>query len=358
MCVVSSVLFVVHLSIDLRVPTHSAPYAVEEQIIADTNLTDLLFPTAGCNGVLLLSWCLLQLISIYALVALPWMLVSKEKDKGGFDAVTFVSVIALIGWALTMHIVFIIINSTMVWLLRMNLPEQKAVVIAASQKTLPFSVTVIGFLPEDAGSEGLMVIACIVAHLSQIVLDSILISYTVKEKPAGADSITDEAVFEEGVVLKGRFMDTEVRLFCAPDASVVDIMTVVGSDAVWYNGVALETKTLISSLDKAGGLEIIESVVINGVKGRGGDASKVRVEKTAWDEALPVSPAQKKHQATKEQDAQAASRRISDVIGNDGRLSDVADDYLEVDSDNRSRPSQTAKKTSDPDARRSHNIVI
>ena len=56
----------------------------------------------------------------------------------------------------------------------MTLPPQQnttltaislAIRLAASQKTLPFSVTVIGFLPEEAGTQGLMVIACIVAHL-------------------------------------------------------------------------------------------------------------------------------------------------------------------------------------------------
>ena len=38
------------------------------------------------------------------------------------------------------------------------------------------ALSVLGFLPEDAGDNGLMSVACIVAHLAQIVIDSAVLS--------------------------------------------------------------------------------------------------------------------------------------------------------------------------------------
>lgn len=45
----------------------------------------------------------------------------------------------------------------------------------SSQKTLPVSVVVIGFLG-DLGEEGLMTIPCIVAHMSQLFVDAYIAS--------------------------------------------------------------------------------------------------------------------------------------------------------------------------------------
>ena len=44
---------------------------------------------------------MLKVISVYALVALPWMKASKAADENKFDGMTFESIAATIGWALT-----------------------------------------------------------------------------------------------------------------------------------------------------------------------------------------------------------------------------------------------------------------
>ena len=127
----------------------------------------------------------LKVVSIYALVALPWILTSRARDDGKFDQVTAESVFALLAWAIAMHMIFLVMNFSVSYgMSKANLldwPELKAVVILASQKTLPVSIAVISVLPDSVGDEGLMSIACILAHLSQIVLDSFIIGAWVKE---------------------------------------------------------------------------------------------------------------------------------------------------------------------------------
>lgn len=137
----------------------------------------------------------LKLVSIYALVALPWILTSRARDDGKFDDVTAASVFALMGWALTMHIIFLVMNYSSTFVMfRADLlgwPELKAVVILASQKTLPVSIAVISALPDSVGDKGLMAIACILAHLSQIVLDAFIIGAWVKEAKQPQPEATD-----------------------------------------------------------------------------------------------------------------------------------------------------------------------
>lgn len=75
-----------------------------------------------------------------------------------------------------MQKVFRVLNYVVVtYVLQLALPERKAVVISASQKTLPIAITVLGFLPPAVGEEGVMAIACIIAQLTQILVDSVLI---------------------------------------------------------------------------------------------------------------------------------------------------------------------------------------
>lgn len=61
------------------------------------------------------------------------------------------------------------------YILKLKRREFKAVVLMSSQKTLPVSVVVIGFL-EAVGEEGLMTIPCIVGHMSQLFIDAYIAS--------------------------------------------------------------------------------------------------------------------------------------------------------------------------------------
>lgn len=61
------------------------------------------------------------------------------------------------------------------YVLKLKRREFKAVVLMTSQKTLPVSVVVIGFL-DAVGEEGLMTIPCIVGHMSQLFIDAYISS--------------------------------------------------------------------------------------------------------------------------------------------------------------------------------------
>eukprot|EP00039_Didymoeca_costata_P006648 m.92099 g.92099 ORF g.92099 m.92099 type:complete len:406 (-) comp13337_c0_seq2:909-2126(-) len=119
----------------------------------------------------------LKVVSMVSLAFVPWMNTSVAMDNGNFDSVTAGSVFSLIGLGMLLHVIFLFMNSIATTLLRISRPEQAAVVIVSSQKTLPVSLTVIGFLPESAGDHGLMGVACIVAHLTQIIVDSVIIGF-------------------------------------------------------------------------------------------------------------------------------------------------------------------------------------
>ncbi|KAL6125505.1 hypothetical protein ACLB2K_073562 [Fragaria x ananassa] len=52
-----------------------------------------------------------------------------------------------------------------------------AVLLVASQKTLPVMVAVVEQLGDALGESGLLVLPCVAAHLNQIILDSILVNH-------------------------------------------------------------------------------------------------------------------------------------------------------------------------------------
>lgn len=75
----------------------------------------------------------------------------------------------------------------------------------ASQKTLPVSVVVIGFL-DDLGEEGLMTIPCIVAHMSQLFIDAYIASRwanDVEPVVTGAGEVTANGGVETVAVAGG-----------------------------------------------------------------------------------------------------------------------------------------------------------
>lgn len=69
------------------------------------------------------------------------------------------------------------------FLLKLERREFKAVVLMASQKTLPVSVTVISFLGA-IGEEGLMTVPCIIGHMSQLFIDAYISSRWANEREA------------------------------------------------------------------------------------------------------------------------------------------------------------------------------
>ena len=64
---------------------------------------------------------------------------------------------------------------------------KRACILVGSQKTLPIAVTVLnGLGSQIGGAVGLAVIPCVVSHLVQIVIDSMLVSQWLKQDSAAS----------------------------------------------------------------------------------------------------------------------------------------------------------------------------
>jgi solute carrier family 10 (sodium/bile acid cotransporter), member 7 len=115
---------------------------------------------------------LIGLISNIALISIPWMKFSQSSDRLAGLALTSLAILVLAGIAV--HLVFLLVNTGGARLLRLQLPERKAVVLLSSQKTLPVALTVLAFLPIAPELKGLVAIPCITSHLGQIFVDAVL----------------------------------------------------------------------------------------------------------------------------------------------------------------------------------------
>lgn len=89
----------------------------------------------------------------------------------------FGQICLLILAGMAIHVIYLTMNFVACKLLRLNDPDFKAVLVMASQKTLPISLSVISFLPvETFGAHGLLTIPCIVGHLTQLFMDAFIAS--------------------------------------------------------------------------------------------------------------------------------------------------------------------------------------
>jgi len=118
----------------------------------------------------------LGLMNNGSLILIAWMKLSLSADKFKDIAIGHIFLALVAG--VVIHCVFLLLNAALlsIPIFELDLREYRAVMIMASQKTLPVAVTVIGFLPDSAGEQGLMVIPCIISHMSQIFMDAYIVS--------------------------------------------------------------------------------------------------------------------------------------------------------------------------------------
>jgi solute carrier family 10 (sodium/bile acid cotransporter), member 7 len=115
---------------------------------------------------------LLGLVSNLALISIPWMKFSQSSER--LAQIATLSLIAVVVAGLLIHVLFLLFNLGAARLLRFASGERKAVVLLASQKTLPVALTVLAFLPVPAQTKGLIAIPCITTHLGQIFFDAVV----------------------------------------------------------------------------------------------------------------------------------------------------------------------------------------
>lgn len=70
----------------------------------------------------------------------------------------------------------------------------------SSQKTLPVSVVVIGFL-DAIGEEGLMTVPCIIAHMSQLFIDAYIASKWAEDEVEPAPAVVEDDVKMNGTAV-------------------------------------------------------------------------------------------------------------------------------------------------------------
>ena len=109
-----------------------------------------------------------------ALMAIVWFKVSQSAGHIRSIAAAQAAYVVLLGCAL--HCVLLALNSAALAALALPKAEHRAVLIMASQKTLPMAVTVISLFPASVGEQGLILIPCIIGHLSQLFIDAALVS--------------------------------------------------------------------------------------------------------------------------------------------------------------------------------------
>ena len=117
----------------------------------------------------------LTLVSSLALISIPWMKFSESSGRLSQVALSSLAVLAVSG--LLIHVLYLLLNDGASRALRLVPEARKAVVLLASQKTLPVALTVLAFLPESAVSaeaKGLIAIPCITSHLGQIFVDAVI----------------------------------------------------------------------------------------------------------------------------------------------------------------------------------------
>ena len=115
----------------------------------------------------------------YAIISLfilsTWSKVSRAQVEEEFNNIVSMNILIVVGYSSIMHITFLLLNWIAGGFLDLSLPVKKTVVILGSHKALSFALKVIKFLSSDVGSRRLMSIVCIIAYLTLLVLDSIIV---------------------------------------------------------------------------------------------------------------------------------------------------------------------------------------
>eukprot|EP00899_Mesostigma_viride_P028447 jgi/Mesvir1/8788/Mv02696-RA.2 len=137
----------------------------------------------------------LSITSSSALIIIVWQTLSASAAviKGQSGASISIMILA----AVILHVVYLATNYAATWLLKTSEPEAKAVIIMASQKTLPVALSILANLKvEEIGSPGLVAIPCIVGHITQLFMDSVLVShwaYKVEQNKAARQVTVEDA---------------------------------------------------------------------------------------------------------------------------------------------------------------------
>ncbi|GAB2229382.1 hypothetical protein Droror1_Dr00023522 [Drosera rotundifolia] len=132
---------------------------------------------------------LMSMINSVFLSLVPWIQVSKSRSL--LLMVNPFSFLLAVGTGVLLHMVLLAFNAFITKILSSISGGSKsmfsrrqnviALLLVASQKTLPVTVAVVDQLGGALGSPGLLVLPCVAAHLNQIVFDSFLVNTVLRK---------------------------------------------------------------------------------------------------------------------------------------------------------------------------------
>mmetsp|Transcript_2864 Transcript_2864/g.7847 ORF Transcript_2864/g.7847 Transcript_2864/m.7847 type:complete len:365 (-) Transcript_2864:321-1415(-) len=120
------------------------------------------------------------------LVMIPWMKISAAASRGDLARVSLGDVGAASVWFCVVHAAFLAFNLLACNLIGMDDMAKRTVVMTASTKTLPLSLTVLGLLPPGMVDAGLAALPCVLAQFIQTLADSCVASLWAKGRPLPA----------------------------------------------------------------------------------------------------------------------------------------------------------------------------
>lgn len=128
----------------------------------------------------------LRYVIILLFILSTWPVISQSTtDDDKYRSIVATNTMAILGFTTIMHFIFLLLNWVACGLLKVDLPLKKTAVILASHKAIQFALVTIEFFPESAGSRDLMGIACVIAYLVVLGIDSLIVCKvaTVEEDP-------------------------------------------------------------------------------------------------------------------------------------------------------------------------------
>uniref|UniRef100_A0A7C9ARV4 Probable sodium/metabolite cotransporter BASS4, chloroplastic n=1 Tax=Opuntia streptacantha TaxID=393608 RepID=A0A7C9ARV4_OPUST len=138
----------------------------------------------------------LSIMSALFLSLAPWIQVSKSRSL--LLMVNPTSFLLAIGLGVLLHFLLLAFNALALKMLSFlpgdsgstfaNRKNVIAVLLVASQKTLPVMVAVVDQLGGALGASGLLVLPGVAAHLNQIILDSFLVNSLLREEHPVSDA--------------------------------------------------------------------------------------------------------------------------------------------------------------------------
>ncbi|KAI3923550.1 hypothetical protein MKW92_028712 [Papaver armeniacum] len=131
----------------------------------------------------------LSMLSAILLSLVPWMQVSRSRSL--LLMVKPTMFLIAIGLGMVSHLILLAFNTVAVQSLLVatggkdsifsEKRNARALIIVASQKTLPVMVAVVEQLHGALGESALLVLPCVAAHINQIIIDSFLVNYWLRK---------------------------------------------------------------------------------------------------------------------------------------------------------------------------------